>query len=83
MTIYRKCQYFGFKEECTFCDINENVRQQKAAGRPYSTVKQVEEILEALTIIDEEDVEKRSRAYTITGGSITKHLHGQDGVEFY
>jgi len=83
LTVYRKCQYFGFKEECTFCDINENVRQQKAAGRPYSTVKQVEEILEALTIIDEEDVEKHSRAYTITGGSITRHLRGQDEVEFY
>ena len=83
LTIYRKCQYFGFKEECTFCDINGNVRQQKAAGRPYSTVKDVGDVLEALTIIDEEDVEKSSQAYTITGGSITKHLHGRDEVEFY
>lgn len=83
LTAYRKCQYFGFKEECQFCDINENVRQQKVAGRSYETVKDVDEVLEALRIIDEEDTEKRSRAYTITGGSITKHLRGMDEVEFY
>ena len=79
LTVYRKCQYFGFK----FCDINANFRQQKAAGRPYNTVKEVEEILEALEIIDEEETEKRSRAYTITGGSIIEHLRGLEEAEFY
>ena len=83
LTVYRKCQYFGFKEECTFCDINENFRQQKAAGRPYNTVKDVDEILEALAIVNEEDVEKRTKAYTITGGSITRHLRGSEEAEFY
>ncbi|MBI4601377.1 MAG: radical SAM protein [Planctomycetes bacterium] len=83
LTVYRKCQYFGFQEECQFCDINENYRQQKAAGRPYNTVKAVDEILEALQIIDEEDVERRSKAYTITGGSITEHLRGKGEAEFY
>ncbi|MCH2363937.1 MAG: hypothetical protein MK479_05110 [Planctomycetes bacterium] len=66
LTVYRKCQYFGFKEECQFCDINENVRQQKEAGRPYETVKPIEEVVEALEIIDETDVEKRPGAYTLT-----------------
>ena len=83
LTVYRKCQYFGFKEECQFCDINENFRQQRKAGRPYNTVKDVGEILEALSIIDEEDVERRSRAYTITGGSIIQHLKGYEEAEFY
>jgi hypothetical protein len=83
LTVYRKCQYFGFKEECQFCDINENFRQQRQAGRPYNTVKDVGEVLEALAIIDEEDVEKRSRAYTITGGSIIRHLKGYEEAEFY
>jgi hypothetical protein len=83
LTVYRKCQYFGFKEECQFCDINENVRQQKASGRSYTTVKDVDEVLEALTIIDEEDVERKTRAYTVTGGSITKHLQGEDEATFY
>lgn len=83
LTVYRKCQYFGFKEECQFCDINENVRQQKASGRSYTTVKEVDEVLEALAIIDEEDVEQKTRAYTVTGGSITKHLQGEDEATFY
>jgi len=83
LTVYRKCQYFGFQEECRFCDINENWRQQKAAGRPYTTVKEVAEVIEALEIIDELDVERRTHAYTITGGSITRHLRGADEVGFY
>ncbi len=83
LTVYRKCQYFGFEEECQFCDINRNVRQQKESGRPYDTVKEIEDVLEALAIIDEEDVEKRSQAYTITGGSVTKKLRGTDELGFY
>src|SRR6266545_14352 len=55
LTVYRKCQYFGKSEECRFCDINENFRQQVKAGRPYQTVKDLDEVLEALAIIDEED----------------------------
>lgn len=81
LTVYRKCQYFGFKEECRFCDINENYRQQVAAGRPYRTVKPLEEVLEALAIIA--DTDSSSQAYTITGGSITRHLRGKSEAEFY
>jgi hypothetical protein len=51
LTVFRLCQYFGAQEECQFCDINENYRQQKKSGRPYTAVKSVEEILEALEII--------------------------------
>lgn len=81
LTVYRKCQYFGFKEECRFCDINENYRQQVAAGRPYRTVKPVEEVLEALDIIAASDSD--AHAYTLTGGSITRHLRGKGEAEFY
>lgn len=83
LTVYRKCQYFGFKEECQFCDINENFRQQKKAGRPYNTVKEVDEIVEALEILDELDTERKSQAYTITGGSVTRHLRGKEESDFY
>ncbi len=83
LTVYRKCQYFGFKEECRFCDINENFRQQKAAGRPYNTVKEVDEIIEALEILNDLDKEKVTGAYTITGGSVTKKLRGKNEAEFY
>jgi len=83
LTVYRKCQYFGKSEECRFCDINENFRQQVAAGRPYQTVKDAGEVIEALEIIDEEDLERRSQAYTITGGAITVKLKGETEADFY
>jgi hypothetical protein len=81
LTVFRLCQYFGAQEECQFCDINENYRQQKKAGRPYTPVKSVAEILEALEIIAETDSE--SKAYTVTGGSITSTLEGKSEVDFY
>ncbi|MDA2935556.1 radical SAM protein, partial [Acidobacteria bacterium AH-259-D05] len=81
LTVFRVCQYFGLKEECQFCDINENYRQQKKSGRPYTGIKTVEEILEALEVINEADSE--SRAYTVTGGSITSELNGRSEVGFY
>jgi len=56
LTVFRVCQYFGAKEECQYCDINHNWRQHKAAGRPYTGVKDVEEVLEALEIIDRHEV---------------------------
>jgi hypothetical protein len=81
LTVFRLCQYFGAQEECQFCDINENYRQQKKSGRPYTSVKSVEEIVEALEIIASTDSE--SKAYTVTGGSITGTLDGLSEVEFY
>jgi len=83
LTVYRKCQYFGWKEECRFCDINENFRQQLQAGRPYNTVKDLDDVLEALSIIDQEDVEGMSKAYTVTGGAINSKMKGEDEADFY
>lgn len=102
LTAFRLCQYFGADEECQFCDINENFRQQRKAGRPYHQVKPVDDILEALAIIEKTEkaaeIQERqgvppsegpvlplhkSRAYTVTGGSITSQLQGQGEVEFY
>lgn len=81
LTLFRMCQYFGRHEECQFCDINENYRQQKKTGRSYTAVKSVQEILEALEIISERD--RESQAYTVTGGSITSRLEGLREGEFY
>jgi hypothetical protein len=81
LTAFRLCQYFGAKEECQFCDINENYRQQKNSGRAYTSIKSVEEIVEALEIIASTDSD--SRAYTVTGGSITGLLDGKSEIEFY
>jgi hypothetical protein len=81
LAVFRLCQYFGDQEECRFCDINENYRQQKRSGRPYTAVKSVEEILEALEIVAATDSE--SKAYTVTGGSITQTLDGMSEADFY
>ncbi len=81
LTVFRLCQYWGRDEECQFCDINENYRQQRKAGREYTGVKQIEDILEALGHIHEKD--SVSKAITITGGSVTSRLTGKDEVDFY
>ncbi|HUE97086.1 MAG TPA: radical SAM protein, partial [Longimicrobiaceae bacterium] len=83
LTVLRLCQYFGAKEECQFCDINHNWRQHKQAGRPYTGVKPVEEVLEALRIIEAYDVARASHAYTLTGGSVTSTVEGLREAEFY
>lgn len=83
LTVLRLCQYFGAKEECQFCDINHNWRQHKQQGRPYTGVKPVEEVLEALAIINQYDVAGVSHAYTLTGGSVTSKVDGLGEAEFY
>ncbi len=83
LTVLRLCQYFGAKEECQFCDINHNWRQHKQAGRPYTGIKPVEDVLEALTLIDEYDTQKASHAYTLTGGSVTSKVDGLEEADFY
>jgi hypothetical protein len=83
LTVLRLCQYFGAKEECAFCDINHNWRQHRRAGRPYTGVKPVEDVLEALALIDRYDTAKASHAYTLTGGSVTSTVDGLAEADFY
>lgn len=83
LTVLRLCQYFGAKEECQYCDINHNWRQHKQEGRPYTGVKPIDEVLEALEIIDRYDVLRSSHAYTLTGGSITSRVDGLEEADFY
>jgi hypothetical protein len=83
LTVLRLCQYFGAHEECKFCDINHNWRQHKKAGRPYTGVKPVEDVLEALALIDRYDTAKVSTAYTLTGGSVTSTVDGLAEADFY
>jgi len=81
LTVFRNCQYFGKDEECAYCDINHNYRQQKGIGRPYTGIKDLEDILEVLSWIDQEDT--TAQAYTITGGSVLTSLRKKNEVEFY
>jgi hypothetical protein len=81
LTVFRVCQYFGRDEECRFCDINGNFRQQREAGRPYHTVKPVARVLDALRRVVASGAP--AAAYTLTGGSITTTLEGLDEASFY
>jgi hypothetical protein len=83
LTVLRLCQYFGAKEECGFCDMNHNWRQHRKAGRPYTGVKPVADVLEALELIDTHDTERASKAYTLTGGSVTSAVDGLEEADFY
>lgn len=81
LTVFRNCQYFGKDEECAFCDINHNWRQQKILKRPYTGIKDIQDILEVLSWIDKED--KVAKAYTITGGSVVTELQNKKEQDFY
>jgi len=81
ITAYRMCQYFNDNEQCLFCDINTNYQQQKKAGRTYTGIKSINEIVEALSHINELD--QTAKAYTLTGGSIISGLRGEDETQFY
>src|SRR5580700_2187938 len=83
LTVLRLCQYFGAKEECGFCDINHNWRQHRQQGRPYTGVKPVADVLEALALIDRYDTAGASKAYTLTGGSVTSTVEGLAEADFY
>ena len=71
LTAFRLCQYPAAGEGCLYCDINENYRQQKEAGRPCAPVKSVEEILEALEIIAavEDEGNTNTNENRLSGGS--------------
>lgn len=81
LTVFRNCQYFGKDEECAFCDINHNWRQQKILKRPYTGIKSIEDIIEVLHWINKED--NTAKAYTITGGSIITTLQDKNEQDFY
>lgn len=81
LTAYRMCQYFDKEEQCRFCDLNRNFVQQRKAGKIYTGIKAIDEILEALTHIDRMD--QHARAYTLTGGSIIDSLQSVNEVDFY
>ncbi len=89
VTIVRVCQLWGLKEECKFCDINENARQMKKAKSSTLTapVKKVEQIAEVVNEIGREVLESDGYPapihFVLTGGAITNKLNGSQEDEFY
>jgi hypothetical protein len=81
LTVFRLCQYFTAHEQCGFCDLNANYKQQRASGRTYTGIKDISEVQEALNHIAKYD--SVSQAITVTGGAILKDLQGESEIEFY
>ena len=87
ITIFRNCQYWGAKEECKFCDINENVRQMKLS-RDFTLTAPVKSVADVVTVVEQvaSDAQKNgagAQGFVLSGGTITKTLHGKNEVDFY
>jgi Radical SAM superfamily len=87
ITIFRNCQYWGAKEECKFCDINENVRQMKLS-RDFTLTAPVKSVADVVTVVEQvaSDAQKNgagAQGFVLSGGTITKTLHGKSEVDFY
>lgn len=86
---FRFCQLWGEREECKFCDINENARQVKKfkADTLTAPVKPVEQVAEVANEIAREVLEREGYPapirFLVTGGAITNQLNGLKEDEFY
>ncbi|MBI4331467.1 MAG: hypothetical protein HY673_09325 [Chloroflexi bacterium] len=86
---FRLCQFWGVKEECKFCDINENARQTKKfrAGTLTAPVKSVEQVAIVADEIAREVLERDGYPaplnFMLSGGAVTSRLHGLTEDEFY
>src|SRR5262247_1908177 len=86
ITIFRNCQYWGAHEECKFCDINENARQMKLS-RDFTLTAPVKSVEDVVTVCEyvANDAKKigAGQGFVLSGGSITKTLHGKSEADFY
>ena len=89
VTVFRQCQYWGPKDECRFCDINENARQMKQSreftfNAPVKPVEKVEEVgREVSRSALRQEGFQAPVSFLITGGTITGVLRGKKENEFY
>ena len=87
ITIFRNCQYWGAREECKFCDINENARQMKLS-RDFTLTAPVKSVEDVVRVVEEvaSDAQKYGadrHGFVLSGGSITKTLHSKTELDFY
>ncbi len=84
---FNSCQYWGQKEECRFCDINENYRAKKAMGlrqvKPFKDPVQVGEVLDEMFHREQWEPGYGPSYVFLNGGSITDKLDGVSETEFY
>jgi len=89
--VYPACQFWGSKEECAFCDINETSRQRNKQGFTRVGASNVEYVAEVVATAYKEAAEARDEEWgfgrlngvQISGGTILKDMGGLDELEFY
>src|SRR5438876_617339 len=87
ITIFRNCQYWGAREECKFCDINENARQMKLS-RDFTLTAPVKSVADVVRVCKEVASDDRkhgagTHGFVLSGGNNTKTLHGKTEADFY
>src|SRR2546428_11003694 len=87
ITIFRNCQYWGAREECKFCDINENARQMKLS-RDFTLAAPVKSVQDVVRVCDEVASDARrlgvsAPGFVLSGGSITKKPQGKGEADFF
>lgn len=80
VTTLRVCHYWGEKEECKFCDINEQVRELRARVGDQVSPAAIKNVGSTATVIAEMVAETaaefRVASILITGGAITRSVQG-------
>lgn len=80
VTTFRVCHYWGEKEECTFCDINEQVRELRAKVGDHVSAAAIKNVETTATVIaemvKEPAPEFRVASILLTSGSITRKVQG-------
>lgn len=90
IVLFMNCQHWGPKEECKFCDINENARAAKARGaltipQPFKKVEHVAAAAEWVFLKEgpKRPAYDRPRNLTLSGGAVVRKLDGLAEDEFY
>jgi hypothetical protein len=80
ITTFRVCHYWGDKEECQFCDINEHVRElRKQTGDHVSAdaIKNLDTVTAVIErMVREESPDFRVTTILMTSGSIVRPVQG-------
>ena len=88
LVVFMMCQYWGPKQECKFCDMNENTRTARARGdlsikKPFKKVEHVATVVEEIFLKEKWAPYDRPVGVIISGGSITTKLDGLRETDFY
>lgn len=84
--VFKMCQHWGPKEECKFCDINENWRMAHKRGqakmkKPYSDHQQVAEVIAEIFREEREPLDRPVGVF-IDGGTVLEKVGGFEEEDF-